>query len=225
MSTRSLRARLDRLTRANSAILQEKDRVPDFTVDPALAKALQDDKKRLYQLGEARPYRWPPTNEDETEEERMLRARIAEKARTISCPAGYGFNEVLDDQVRLQALLSGEKLPPWFAHLTQNHVKDPDAMEAQLMARIEAFHQSPEGRARSRISELESARPRLHSAEYSELEGLLTFYPEPWIHPNDPMKRSVEAWAAAARKEGDVMRKRMQERRTQDQISRRRPSD
>jgi hypothetical protein len=46
MSTRSLRARLDRLTRANSAIEQAKAHAPDFTVDPVLAKALRDDYLR-----------------------------------------------------------------------------------------------------------------------------------------------------------------------------------
>ena len=206
MSTRSLRARLDRLTRANSTILQEKEHAPDFIVDPALAKALRADYRRLYELGKGRRFRWPPTKEDETEEERTLRARIAEGARTISCPASYGFNEVRDDKVRLRALLSGEELPSWAAHLAQNHIKDPDAYEAQLIARIQAFHQSPEGRARHRLEELkDQGRDGRSPAEQSELENLQTLYPELWVHPLHPLKRSIEAWSKPFE---DVMRKR-----------------
>jgi hypothetical protein len=200
MSTRRLRARLDRLTQpANSTMGENKDRACDFTIDPALAKALRYDRKRLDELQGARPFRWPPTNEGETEEERTLRARIVERARTISCPAGYGSNEVLDDQVRLSALQSKTELPPWFSHLAQNDVEDPDAEEAQLIARIEAFNQTPEGRAQNRINELVIRSLRWMSpAEHSELDSLLTLYPEPLIHPKDPMRDAYVAWRRAA---------------------------
>ena len=92
MSTRSLRARLDRLMRTINATMQEEDHAHDFIIDRALANALRKDYKRLIKLEKARPYRWPPTNEGVTEEERTLRARFAEKARTISCPANYGYS-------------------------------------------------------------------------------------------------------------------------------------
>ena len=199
MSTRSLRARLDRLARANDAIQQEKDPVSDFSIDPALARALRDDYKRLAELRRARTYRWPPINEEVTEEERSLRARFAERAGTISCPANYGLNEVWDDRERLHSLECGETLPPWFAHLERNHIKDQDAYEAQLITRIAAFDESPEGRARSHIRELGSKRIELLSAtEQSELESLLASYPETDVHPKDPMKSNCEAWSVTA---------------------------
>jgi hypothetical protein len=196
MNTRRLRARLDRLTqRANSTTGKNKNRACDFTVDPELAKALQDDRKRIEELeGERlwRPY-------EVTEEERMLRERIAERARTISCPSGYGFNEVWDDRVRLLAQQCEEELPPWFADLKLNDVEDPDAVEAQLIARIEAFNQTPEGRARNRIRELEiRALGWMSPSEHSELDGLLMLYPEPPIHPKDPMRDACVAWRRSA---------------------------
>jgi hypothetical protein len=212
MSTRSLRARLDRLTRAYGAIPQEKDHTSEFTIDPALAKALRDDRTRLDILAQGRPMHPPSTNEEEAEEERLLRARIAERARTISLPAGYGFNEFWDDVERLSALQSKNELPPWLSHLAQNNVEDPDAKEAQLIARIEAFGQGPEGRARDRIRELKiKTRASMSPAVQSELEGLLRLYPESWCHPKDPMKGAYEAWDAAAKKAREEGRQRKQQ--------------
>src|SRR5262249_34936221 len=197
MSTRQLRARLDRLEQSAKRITEKsKDRSFDFSIDPALANALRDDRKRLDELERARPdfmSRWR-TNAPDSPEERMLRERIAERAKTISCPAGYGFNEVWDDRVRLLARQNDEELPPWIAHLTPLD----DVEEAQAMARIEAFDQSPEGRARARIREL-GQKWRKTPAEHSELDGLLTRYPEPHCHPKDPMRGSYAAWAPTAR--------------------------
>ena len=121
-----------------------------------------------------------------TGEERTLRARIAERASTISCPAGYGFNEMWDDRVRLSALRFG-KSEPWCADIIYK-VDDPDAEEAQLIARIEAFIQSPEGRARSRKEELKDrSTVWMCAADHSELISLVSRYPEPRCHPKDPI--------------------------------------
>src|SRR5262249_10866263 len=198
MSTRQLRARLDRLEQsAKSTTKENKDRGFGFSIDPALANALRDDRKRLDELERARPdfmSRWR-TNAPDSPEERMLRERIAERAKTISCPADYGFTEVWDDRVRLLARQNHDELPPWFAHLTP---LNDDAAEAQAIARIEAFNQTPEGRARARIAELERFWWRRTPAENSELDGLLALYPVPRGDPMDP--RLVRSFRANAKK-------------------------
>ena len=190
MSWSRIRARLDRLEKlAKSKKRKNKVRTCDFTIDPALAKALRDDRKRLDQLELDR--RSTGTG---TEEERTLRARIAERASTINCPADYGFNEMWDDRVRLSALRFG-KSEPWCADIIYN-VDDPDAEEAQLIARIEAFNQSPEGRARSRREEL-SDRSRsvwMCAADHCELINLVSRYPEPPFHPKDPAIIFSSSW-------------------------------
>lgn len=185
---RSLRARLDRLTQtANNAPTEKTARVYDFTIDPALANALRDDHKRLDDLRRQNGYyNSLSTKPPETEEERMLLARIAERAETIALPAGYGLNEVWDDRARLD---------PWLACMALNDVEDVDAAEeAQVIARIEAFNHSPEGRARERISELQHrSMGWMTRSEHSELDELLALYPEPDIHPKDPMRDSLVA--------------------------------
>lgn len=171
MSTRRLRARLDRLMQsANSTTEESKARACDFTIDPALAEALRDDRKRLYEL---HPSYMNLFRTEEEEEVRMLRARIAERASTISCPAGYGIKECRDDERRLR---------------DRDKVKYSDAEEAQLVARIEAFNQTPEGRARAHIGELRFKLGWKSQAEHSELERLITLYPDPDMDPNDLMK-------------------------------------
>lgn len=178
MSTRRLRARLDRLMQsANSTTEENKARACDFTIDPALAEALRDDRKRLDELDP--PALWlrlikpRRTGEEEEEEVRMLRARIAERASTISCPPSYGIKECRDDERRLR---------------DEDKVKYSDAEKAQLVARIEAFNQTPEGCARAHIRELRFKLGWKSQAEHSELERLITLYPDPDMDPNDLMK-------------------------------------
>jgi hypothetical protein len=200
MSTRRLRARVDRLLRsANFPTRENKKRSFEFNIDPAVANPLRDDFKRLDELERARPDYLFLTKGPDTEEERMLRSRIAERASKIRCPAGYGLNEAWDDRVLLLAAEHSEDLPPWFGDLTPlSDAEDPDAEKAQAIARIEAFNQTPEGRARARIAELNG--PGWKSpAEQMELDGLLTLYPEPHIHPKDPMRGAAETWRRAAR--------------------------
>src|SRR5262249_25165933 len=161
MNTRRLRARLDRLTRSvNSTTGQEKNRTCDFIIDPALAKALRDDYNRIWEVGYERDTSRttghlppPPGTED------MLRARVAERATTIGCPAEYRITEVRNDEKRLDEWPRG----------TLNDAED--AEEAQLTARVEAFRYSPEGRARERIGDLQlQSFFGLSAAEQEELD-------------------------------------------------------
>ena len=68
----------------------------------------------------------------------MLRERIAERAKTISCPANYGFNEVWEDIARL-SLLRGEYNSMnlfGYRNVTLDKAVHVDAEEAQSIARI-----------------------------------------------------------------------------------------
>ena len=57
-------------------------------------------------------------------------------------------------------------------------------------------------RARSRIFNLQLQRG-LTTAEQSELDGLRTLYPDLPLDPNDPLKETYEAMAAAVKEFGD----------------------
>lgn len=151
-----------------------------------MAKALRHDRKRLTELQTARD----KTKAAETQEERFLRSRIAENAKTIQCPADYGFKERWDDDARLARLrpdgfdetISEYSIPP----APYYDFADADAEEMQLMARIEAFDHSPEGLARARIQELikNSVLRWMSADKHNELDRLITLYPEPWWNPN-----------------------------------------
>ena len=72
-----------------------------------------------------------------------------------------------------------------------------DAEEAELTARVAAFRQTPEGRGRRRIFELELPRHHregLSPAEQVELETLRGLYPELPPDPDDPFKYEVKPW-------------------------------
>jgi hypothetical protein len=74
------------------------------------------------------------------------------------------------------------------------------AEEAQLLARVLAFEQSPEGLARRRIFQLEldtfSRGPS--PAEQDELDRLRKLYPDVPLDDDDPLKEAIEAWGRAA---------------------------
>jgi hypothetical protein len=187
MSTRRLRARLDRLTQsANRASGQEKERAFDFTIDPALGKAIRDDKARLQVLSfkDTRPEQFGgPLTAAEIEEEKMLLARNEERARTIVCPPGYGQKEYRADTNRLFAL--DDK------RISSGGLNDAeDAEEVQLVGRIAAYDETPEGRGRRRIFALIC---RIRSTdEQNELDNLEKLYPSPPIGPNDPRRVLLE---------------------------------
>src|SRR6202035_4727456 len=78
-----------------------------FTIDTTVAKALRDDHERLNYLvrKEAAPRVYGgPLSAAEADEESRLRRSIAEKARAIGCPAGYGSREARRDGNRLHKL-------------------------------------------------------------------------------------------------------------------------
>src|SRR5262249_35638813 len=117
----------------------------DFIIDPGLARALRDDSERLEQFD-------GPLSAAEEQEKSNLRARIAERARAIRCPAHYGPREARKDQSRLHSLFRKRISPPSCGGGTLSEAED--AEEVQLMARVAAFAESPEGRGRQRIFEL-----------------------------------------------------------------------
>ena len=161
------------------------EEVGEFIVEAGLARGLRDDMERLSSFDRH------PLSAAEQEEKSELRGRIAEAARGISCPANYGRKEAEQDRGRLQTIFakrrsgaSGGKT------LTEAEI----ATEAQLAARVAAFDEGPEPRARGRILELAIAdfRRGLSDAETEELESLRMAYPPDPV-PN-PLIDAIEAY-------------------------------
>ena len=159
--------------------------VGEFIVEAGLARRLRDDMERLSNFD------CRPLSAAEQEEKSELRARIAETAGGIGCPANYGRKESEQDRGRLQTIFakrrsgaSGGKIP------TEAEI----AEEAQLAARVAAFDQGPEPRARGRILELAIAKFRreISDAETEELERLQMAYPPDPV-PN-PLIDAIEAY-------------------------------
>lgn len=141
MSIRSLRARLDRLERANDAILEAKGFKSEFAVDPALARAMRDDYQRMSALSRKRssPSDYGgPISAIEKEEYRMLRARSAERAKAIGCWPNYGQEQELIDSNRLHQLKCKRMSPPSCGGGSLNDAEDSE--EAQLIARTTVFY-------------------------------------------------------------------------------------
>jgi hypothetical protein len=202
---RSLRARLDRL--APRAIKQNADSIPEFTIDPAVAKALRDDYERLNEL--CRKNFHMPVN---LEEESILCARIADRARAIECPAGYGAKEREEDEDRLSKFFYKRISPRGSLSAAE------DAEEAQLRARVAAFDETPEGRGRQRIRQLWLSGPPLSTAEKDEFDRLKRLYPPLPVDPHDPRLRlfkEIEAYVDTL-EEGDLKRVLMGSRNGED---------
>jgi hypothetical protein len=182
MSMRRFRARLDRLEK------MAKARDGGFTVDPVLAGAVRE-------LNDLLGSRDDLPGQPQSERENQLHARIVERAKAIGCPAGYGAEQARKDGHRLEALLSKRRSPRRRGGPPRNSLSAAEyAEEARLTWCIEAFDQSPEGRARERIAELESksfsARyggGEVSAAEQTELDHLRTLYPDLPLDPDDVM--------------------------------------
>lgn len=167
----------------------------DFIIDPALAKSLRDDKHRLGKLvGKQFGENGAPLSAAEIKEEVELRARIADRASAIGCPVGYGPKQARHDSFRLHRLNCKQLSPSSCGGGVLSDAED--AEEAQLVARIAAFEESSEGRARRRIFELnlQSFSSKLSLAEQDELNSLMTRYPELPLDPDDPVKKVIEAF-------------------------------
>jgi len=90
-----------------------------FPIDPTLANAIRDDCKRFAEF----TYPHPPALT--AEETRLVRERIAERAKTISCPHNYGFRERWDDWARL-FLRQTDAYIKHYARVQMSGVEDGD---------------------------------------------------------------------------------------------------
>jgi hypothetical protein len=203
-----------RLTHAKPAIARRGDptqsgQLIDGTgslVDTAVAKALRDDCYRLCELIQKSPV---PGGREETlsaaeiQEESRLRVRIAERARAIGCHEGYGPRQARSDDKRLHALYCKRISPPSCGGGSLNPAES--AEEAQLLARVLAFEESPEGLARQRILRLKSRSilDGLCRAEQHELDSLCKLYPDLPLDDDDPFTKAIEAYGRVAR-EGET---------------------
>jgi hypothetical protein len=166
-----------------------------FTIDTMVAKALGDDHERLNYLmrKEAAPRVYGgPLSAAEADEESRLRRSIAEKARAIGCPAGYGSREARHDGSRLHQLYC-KRISPGGSLAGAEDIE-----EAHLVARVAAFDESPEGCARRRIFELilEDYGRGLSATQRNELHRLQTLYPDD-PDPDDPLREAIEAMRKA----------------------------
>jgi hypothetical protein len=167
-----------------------------LTIDNAVAKALRDDYHRLGEL--VRKECGGPLSAAEVEEASELRDRIADRARVIGCPAGYGPRQAQKDSNRLHQLYCKRISPPSCGGGALPDAED--AEEAQLTARVAAFNESPEGCARRRIRTLgmQDFRGGRSAAEQNELDNLRTLYPDLPLDPDDPLSEAFEAWCRVA---------------------------
>src|SRR5262245_16686770 len=79
-----------------------------FTIDPAVAKALRDDQERLNELVRNGSL----VSAAEVEAESELRASIADRAKAIGCPEGYGPRDARNDSNRLHQIQNKRHSPP-----------------------------------------------------------------------------------------------------------------
>ena len=165
----------------------------DFIIDPGFARALRDDSECLEQL-ERKFDQGGQLSAVEEQEESSLRARIAETVRAIGCPANYGPREARKDQDRLHHFHCKRISPPSCGGGALSEAEE--AEEAQATARVAAFEESPEGRARSRIFQLQLAdlSRGLSDAEAEELGSLQKIYPDLPPDPDDPLLEAIAAF-------------------------------
>jgi hypothetical protein len=167
-----------------------------FAIDNAVAKALRDDEHCLGEL--LRKKCGGPLSATEMEEENKLRTRIADRAKAIGCPAGYGARQAEKDSNRLHQLFCKRISPSASGGGPLSEAEDLE--EAQLTARVAAFDESPEGCARRRIRDLQMQdfSGGRSAAEQDELDDLQTLYPDLPPDPNDLLTEAFEAWRRVA---------------------------
>ena len=167
----------------------------EFVIEPEVARILRDDMERLSSFDRR------PLSAAEQEEKSELRARIAETARGISCPANYGRREAQQDRDRLETIFAKRRSGASGGAKTPSEAEI--AAEAQLAARVTAFDEGPEPRARGRMLELALAKFRwgISDAETEELERLEKAYP-PDPRP-DPLIDAIQAYRRAAADDGN----------------------
>ena len=177
----------------------------DFIIDPGFARALRDDSECLEQL-ERKFDQGGQLSAVEEQERSSLRARIAETVRAIGCPANYGPREAGKDRERLHHFHCIRISPPACGGGALSAAEE--AEEAQATVRVAAYEESPEGRARSRIFQLDFAdlSSGLSDAEAEELKSLRKIYPDLPLDPDDPQKDFIEALDRAAKEYGRIER-------------------
>jgi hypothetical protein len=175
-----------------------------FSFDPAMARALRDNKRRALRLDSERRKREQGATGplEPGPEEVELKARIDATEVTLRCPAGYGERQAMKDRKRLRNLASQRAWPPPNNILTA----EEDAEEMHLTARVAAYDWSPEAKAVSRITELSQrriVRQGLTAAEQSELDDLckqIPVRPKDPDEPEDPLAPVLEAAMQALKK-------------------------
>ena len=127
---------------------------------------MQDECAFLFEVKFKRFNFWT-NGKRRTPEEIQTRARIAALASTIHCPPSYGFLQYWEDVEYRRGL----------------QFYDPE--RALVRARMEAYKQTPEGRARVRLDYLENGDGYRGLAAYEEMDRLIKLYPEPWCDPRE----------------------------------------
>jgi len=157
----------------------------EFIVDPELAARLRDDTKRRYDLVYKQGCKsMGPLTPAEIEEMAVVEARMEETAAAIECPKGYGREEAKIDQ----------EIVDRFARVPKSRMTKLElALEAQSIARIAAYGNTPAMRANRRIVGLHLRRGAAEftgkgwtSADQEELDRLEALYP---LSPPDPEDR------------------------------------
>ena len=102
-----------------------------FNIDPTLVKSLRDDCDRVFSLGDdldTKKAKSADERADTTKERERISASIRERAKTITCPAGYGVVQSHEDKKRTIWL--------WTKRRGVGLTDAEDAEEAQLKARV-----------------------------------------------------------------------------------------
>ena len=116
--------------------------------------------------------------ESERQEQSELRARYIDMAQQVECPPGYSYRNARQDSDRLHQLHC-KRLSPRSAGGGELTAAEDDE-EALLTAWVAAYWQSPDGRERKRLQELEFrrfSRRLLNDEEQKELDELRKKYP------------------------------------------------
>jgi hypothetical protein len=113
-------------------------------------------------------------------------------AAGAACPQGYGPRQARNDRNRLHSLHCKRLSPPSCGGGTLNPAES--AEEAELLARVLAFEQSPEGLATHRIFELglQTFGRVPSAAEQIELDNLRKLHPDVGMHCDDPLRGPLE---------------------------------
>ena len=158
--------------KANEAAerFNKRDSMGEFTLDIEQAKAFRDFERRFDLLDRKRfgPIENRRLTAAEIVEAKELSASMSKIADAFVCPPGYDPKE---DNDRLFRLIN--------KHGVLTEAEDEE--EARLRVRIAAYRHSPEGRDRTRRSELffKNLRGTCSLEEQKELEHLELLYPKP----------------------------------------------